>query len=286
MVLKDIPLEIHDLIVGLLAEDGDTASIKALALCCRGSLPACRAHLFSTLDLVPQYVRGQDCKIEYLTFIRKVDKLKSVFDANPSLAHYVRNLTYMFLRCDFDDREIHQVLGSLTRVKVLVLRGAHRDSTVYRTSVDWSTLTLGLRQAVIRIVQLPSLGQLCLDQVTNFPLTALVSSPSLAHLTIESADFEEGTVSGSSAALVTSTQSPAGDGAQKDHPMLRLESLTFTDYSSRAIMSLMKAVDATGRPTVDLSHLVTLESLDKTGEMVVPSLLETSHHLKSLSCTG
>ncbi|KAF4615244.1 hypothetical protein D9613_003224 [Agrocybe pediades] len=286
MVLNNIyvPPEILDIIVGLLAEDEDTDSIKALALACRTFLGACRARLFATIDLTPSYVHGQDCKAEYNAFRAKVDRLKRVFNANPSVVHLVRNVTYMFLRCDLNTQEFHHVLGTLTRVKSLVLRGAQKDTTIYRTSVDWSTLSSTLRQSIIHILQLSTLKQLCLDQVVNFPLSALISSPNITHLTIESADFEDGIIS-SSAESSSSTRPPGGTSSPDERNVLRLSSLVFTDYSSGAVMTLIKAEDENGKPAVDLSQLVTLESLDKTGEMVVPTLLDTSQHLETLSCT-
>ncbi|KDR81804.1 hypothetical protein GALMADRAFT_240023 [Galerina marginata CBS 339.88] len=56
------------------------------------------------------------------------------------------------------------------------------------------------------------------------------------------------------------------------------------DYSSGAIKSLMGA-KAGNRSIVDFSRLTALNSLDKTGHMVVIALLDLSTCLESITCT-
>lgn len=267
MARRSIPFppEIYDIILGILAQDGVITTLKAAALTCKALLPTCRSHIFATLYLVPLPRRNADgaCDSVAGAFSRKLENLRSVFKSNPDLAFYVRELHYMIRLADDKPQKFHSILQSLTRVKVLFLKGTIHDAGPYQLSgtVDWPNLSTSLHTALKSVMHSSCFSELYLDHVNNFPIDILAGCRNLARLTVDSADFQD-------------VRQAGNDGR------VRLNSLTFTDYSSRAIRSLMDS------PIIDFTQLSVLNSFDKTANTVVTSLLDRSKCLKSMACTG
>ncbi|KDR81801.1 hypothetical protein GALMADRAFT_59586 [Galerina marginata CBS 339.88] len=190
-----LPTEIHDIIVGILAEEGDVKTVKILARTCKSILPTCRSHIFATLDLVPIQGLDNSCDDTADTFSRLLENLRRVFASNPSLTFYVRKVYYMIRRIDDKPQDFHSVLKGCSRVKTLGLRGTIHDAGTYRTSVDWLNVSASLRAALASILHSPYFMELHLDHISNFPIRILAGSRNLSHLTIDAADFQDDVVS-------------------------------------------------------------------------------------------
>ncbi|KAF8911133.1 hypothetical protein CPB84DRAFT_1763400 [Gymnopilus junonius] len=260
-----LPPEIHDIIIGVLAEEGDITTLKAAALTCKNILPTCRSHIFATLHLVPPPrldVNGMRNTVAD-SFPRRLENLRLAFKSNPDLAIYVRELHYMVRTSDDRQQSLHSLLQNLTRVKLLVLQGTIHDAGPYQLpgTVDWPNLSPSLHTALKSIIHSSCFSELCLYHVSDFPVDILAGCINLSRLTVDSSDFQD------------------ARRASDNDDRVCLSSLTFMDYSSRAIRSLMDT------PIIDFTQLTALNSFDKTANMVVTSLLDRSKSLKSFTCT-
>lgn len=261
-----IPLELHKIVTEILAEEGDLDTLKNYGLSCRSVLPTCQSHIFATLALLPK-LSGQYCVELTDTFSRKLENLFSIFTHNPGLAFYVRNVQYMIRSSEHKHQTFHRFFQSLPRVEALALHGTISRANCHEAPVLWNAFPSSLRSALSHIFSLPGFSHLHLDCISNFPIRTLLECKNLTHLTIETSDFED-------------------EEALETNDVLVLRSLTFTEYSSRSVRSLLNAKSSSGLPVVDFTRLRQLKSLDKTGDMVVRKLLQTSKALELLTCTG
>lgn len=260
------PAELHYIVIDILAEEGDFDTLKQYGLTCRSVLPTCQSHIFATLTLLPK-LSGQYCVESTDSFSHKLENLLLIFTHNPGLALYVRNVQYMIRSSEDKYQAFHPFFRRLPRVESLVLHGTISHTECRKAPVLWNTCPSSLRLALDEMFSLPCFSHLHLDSISNFPIPTLLKCKNLTHLTIEASDFE-------------------AEATLEVNNVLVLKSLTFTEYSSRSVRSLLTAKNSSGLPVVDFTRLRQLKSLDKTGDTVVRKLLQISKELESLTCTG
>jgi len=97
---------------------------------------------------------------------------------NPGISDLVRNLVFRMCWLDVEDDNVPHVLGRLHHLQSFELvNGEHMIMT-------WNGLRQPFREALLRLIQLPSLSRLDISLICDFPITAFHPCMNLADLTL------------------------------------------------------------------------------------------------------
>ncbi|KAF8162932.1 hypothetical protein B0H34DRAFT_693475 [Crassisporium funariophilum] len=229
------PLEILEHFVKCLADQGETATVKAWSLTCRSLLPPCRSHIFETVKLkasTPYWYEGQEMHIR----LEAITRFERLLDLNPDIAFYVRDVHYCVRNIDLDDQRMPALFRRLSRVRSLTLSSRIRH---FDPRLDWTTMSVDLQRVLLRIIQSPSLNKLHLSAIYNFPLNAFSSAVNLAYLELHYTSF---------AGWVD------GDNVSIGRPH-RLRSLVLRNLSGENVRTLIQAKQSNGALVVDCTGI-------------------------------
>ncbi|CAA7269171.1 unnamed protein product [Cyclocybe aegerita] len=257
-----IPLDIIELIMEQLANDGDTMSTRALkasALACRAFLLICRKHIFSSIRL-----DGQEGDWS-------IHEFKRILERNPAVARYVRKLHYFN---DFSSKRGPRILRHLRRVRELTIGSV--DRMEYSPSrKDWKTFSPPFRQSLRYFIQYNDIVALSLVSISNLPMYILWSFPNLVDLELFNV------------AVAGETWPKKFKGSERP-PELSI--LRVRHWSIRAMQDILCAVEGGASQVCDLSGLqdLYLETEDGRGGRsldCINSILRSSRSLRTLELT-
>jgi len=258
------PLELLEIIIGFLEEDEDTESLKSWALTSRSLVHRSQSSIFKTVKLLPDPSRHD----WYEQLLPITSRFIELLESNPALALYIRTLYYCARRFDYYWPDIANALRKLTGVKKLVLTS--RMGTDEDAWMNWIWLDGSVRSALEDIITSPSLVELHLSSVYNFPALLIGSVQNLQNLTLHHIEFTLNT--------------------QKNPKDLKISSLCLSSLTIDADMEvgLHQLADAehTGVPILDLAHLSAL-TIRNVGDMAphIP-VLQRMQNLGSLTVEG
>ncbi|KAF8801616.1 hypothetical protein BYT27DRAFT_7341790 [Phlegmacium glaucopus] len=176
-----LPLDIIGNIVDILANDNEKSLqyVKALSLTCQSFLPLCRTHILSSITIttsdaiVGLHHDGGEAFGEFLS-------------TTPEIARYVRKLCIRAY--DLRSQPGHlfvQVPRQLTRLE------SFTTLEHCPIPIDWNYISLSMRHLLLDFIHIPTLNHLDLRSLKNFPISHLIPSPNLKHLSTTNLFLDE-----------------------------------------------------------------------------------------------
>ena len=181
-----LPLDVCGIIIDILASDRRDPglnSVKKCSLVCNSFLPLCRKHIFATIKiddplgtLEPSHSDSDEGPHHVL------EEFMQLIKHTPAIGNYIRHLELFFEEYDILD-DFPRTMQRLTRLESLALSQYNE--------LDWRSLKWPVRNALLRLLQLPTLTALALCFVSDFLVTDLVHGTSLRRLELKSTTFFE-----------------------------------------------------------------------------------------------
>ena len=270
--VQTLPYDILATIADQLALDcevpekqaGSITALRALSQTCKLMVPVCRRQLFSSILL-----RGND--------ITRYQNLMKLFQEKCEIASYVKELRYCLTSRtrQYEDG----ILEALLRYSKL----SGRSSALRRisftasshTGIEWSMQTRSLKRLLITLIQLPTITDLHLGGIQDFPVNELLLCRSLRHLKLyKILDFS------------LDVDIPIPADCRSPTP-LSLD-VSMTSYSGLAIVMDPELGPNSVGPIVDFSLLqeVIFTVYDPPGVVQICELLKMAWKLERLSIRG
>jgi len=252
-----VPHDIIEIIIDILAENKDMASLKTCSLVCRAFSSICQKHIFSSVKL--NSTKGPNHP--------PTRKFMRLLDKNPSIAGYVRSLDYV---SRFDGQRGPPILQRLHRVNNFTF-GFNDYQRYMEGKQDWEKITPSLKSSLATFIQSNSIVELSLFNIRNLPVTILMYFPHLLRLGLQH---------------VSMADIPLSKAFYKPKKAPKLVSIWIRNSSLGTIRKYLRPGVV---PILDLTGLedlsVVLED-GPTGIDVIKHLLMPSENLKSLSFSG
>jgi hypothetical protein len=152
-----LPRDICGIVIDMLAsQKGNQISVKQCSCVSRSFLHLCRKHLFATRKVNNHAARK---------------KLTELIDHTPAIGNYIRHFELSVKEGDTGPGDFLRTLQRLTKVESLTLW--HGDV------LDWRDLLWPVRNALLRLIYLPTLTTLTLSSVDKFLVADLVHATNL-----------------------------------------------------------------------------------------------------------
>ncbi|KAF8969233.1 hypothetical protein BDZ97DRAFT_1915577 [Flammula alnicola] len=256
-----VPLDIVEVVFDILAfDDEEFTSLKACSLICRAFLPLCRKHIFASIKIDAPYDHlSEPHQFPYIYLFR------NLLTTTPEIADYIRELHFGIR---YGDEQyfigLAEILKGCTRLSSLTL--FHRYG-----KVDWKSLPLPVADALLCLINLPTLTSLELGGMQNFPISVLTPCIQLRHFRIEGLDNAEIDDTPPEAALLSVSS-------------IRLEGYTFGFRSGIGTKKILEANRLDGQPLFDFTDLREFSGDCETIEdmNVALSILRRNHHLTAI----
>ena len=236
MALINLPLDVVELIVDDLAENDYNViklpSIKACALVCHSFLPLCRKHIFAFVTLNSRRPPSPTS-----------DDLNHLLSNLPHLAVHIRTLYYYFNKKEFVAKRISWLIPmfkKLVNLRYLRMRFSGSPSVPDR-KLNW--MSSPERKVLLPLLHLPTLIDIGLTRIGNFPLADLASCVNLKTLRID--------------CLECSTPNSVGNFFLETIPAtpVMLEWLVIIMGNIKPVLQLCHARRPDGKPIIDFSSL-------------------------------
>ena len=170
-----IPTDIITQIIDNAGEGEDTDLLKELSLVSHSFHQMCSKHLFAGVDLydfIPRWSTASSKK----GFIK-------LLKSRPDVVKYIRRLSYHVGYTkegqQGDDFLLSPILPNLLRTISDL-----NCLTITTSKMDWNTMDSSLTSALLYLMHLPSVNEINLSFIQNFPLSSLLPSVNLLRLDI------------------------------------------------------------------------------------------------------
>jgi len=255
-----LPLELYELIIDSLAEDGDTelTTIRTCSFVSRTFLPLTRKHIFASVVINNPFPN------EYCPS-RSLEAFVNLIERNPEIGEFIRKIEFYI-----DDDDIMfptprmSILGKLTRLKSLCIYAGYL----------WRTKKWFMHPVLLRLMQLPSLSDLKLHSIKGFPLIDLIHTSGLRNLAIHNTCFSDNNVPPSTAPL--------------PRKLVYLHEYTAGPNTARATKKLTETHHSDGLPIVDFTKLAKITAnCDNKGDIdAIQTLLIRANQLQNIDLTS
>ena len=160
----DLPFDIIALIIDIIGENKETDLLKILALVSHSFHQICSKYLFAIVDLHNANSGRSSSSRLASSKMGFVKLLKS----RPDVVKYIRKLNY-HLRIGYDDDH----LLSPMLLNFLPTFSRLNSLTITALNHDWNRLNPSLISAFLHIMHLPTIYNINLSHIQNFPLSSL-----------------------------------------------------------------------------------------------------------------
>jgi len=257
---SDLPLEIIEEIINALQDD--ISALEACSQTCSLLLPLCRKFIFRSIRIAPRSYSQRS--------LPHAIKLLGILLRNgPEISDLVWNLVFHMCPLDAEDDDVPLVLGRLNRLQSFEL-GIGEYMTV-----EWNELRQPFREALLRLIQLPSVSRLEISHIYNLPIAVLFPCMNLADLTLSSLTIP-----------TTAMSYEMHPCALEAAPQLR--SFAFRLHSGPYAMHLLNAKRPNGVRVLDFRNIRTLSvEAGKEGDlMTIQALIRVTEKLETLDYIG
>ena len=169
----NLPFDIIALIIDIIGENKETDLLKILALVSHSFHQICSKYLFAIVDLHNANSGRSSSSRLASSKMGFVKLLKS----RPDVVKYIRKLNY-HLRIGYDDDR----LLSPMLLNFLPTFSRLNSLTITALNHDWNRLNPSLISAFLHIMHLPTIYNINLSHIQNFPLSSLTQSVNLLRL--------------------------------------------------------------------------------------------------------
>jgi len=278
----DLPLDVCGIIIDILASDRHDPglnSVKKCSLVCQSFLPLCRKHIFATIKiddppgtLEPSHSDSDEGPHHVL------EEFMELIKHTPGIGNYIRHLELSFEEYD-DLDDFPRTMQCLTRLESLTISQCNE-------LFDWRSLKWPVRNALLRLLQLPTLTTLALCFVSNFLVTDLVHGTNLRRLELKSTTFFEDPADAPPTAIILPAKlvqlrelivqpDDEATGIEQIANARRSDGLPVIDFTQMtAVTIICNCVDDMHALGIFLKRGKKLEKIDLTGR-TFSSLLES-----------
>jgi len=253
----DSPLEIIEEIVNSL-RDNPTA-LKACSQTCSSLLPLCRKYIFRSIRITTRCYTQRSLP-------RVITLFGILLSNNPGISDLVQNLVFHVCLRDVDDDDVPKVLGRLHHLQSFELK--IEDLMAEK----WSTLRQPFRDALLRLIHLPSVSRLNISNIYDFPVTAFLPCINLADLAL------------ACIAKPTTTVASYENSSSAQETSPQLQSFAFHMNSNSYAMHLLNARRPNGVPVLDFSEvrILSVEAYAEEHLMSIQAFIGATKKLETL----
>ena len=201
--------------------------MKVCALVCHSFLPLCRKHIFASVTLNARHRPS---------LAGTSDNLNHLLSNSPHLAVYIRKLDYYVTKKEFLSRRYLWLLPMFK--KLVKLQKLDISYSVSRRLLDW--MLSSVRKVLLPLLHFPTLTNIRLSSIGNFPLADLAACVNLKKFEIRDLECSNGVGEFLEALPAT--------------PVL-LEWLVVDDGNVKPVQQLCNARRPDGKPIIDFSSL-------------------------------
>ena len=242
----------------LASNKSNWTSVKKCSCVSRSFLHLCRKHLFATGKVVTRGARV---------------RLVQLINCAPAIGNYIRHLELSFRECDDGPDDFLCALQHLTKVESLTI--------THGNILDWRAMLWPVRNALLRLMYLPTLTTLTLSSVDKFLIPDLVHATNLQCLRFSkiysTSFFEDSTDAVPVAPMILPEKS------------LQLRELHFDSESQASgIKEITNARRFDGLPVIDLTGLafVSVQCFNVDDMGALRTFLKQCEHLEKLDLTS
>ena len=207
MMSSVLPYDIVAQIIDNIGESDDINLIKALALVSHSFHQISTKHLFATIDLRDEQnpTRRASSKKGFVKLLKR----------RPEVVKYIRKLTYkvpvdfqstpfssVHHYFDYHDKMLSPILPNLLRT----ISSLNCFIITASKPVDWNTVDSSLTSVFLHLMRLPTINQIELSSIANFPISSLTTSVNLRRLDVS--DMSASAVYGPPEIVVRSEMMP------------------------------------------------------------------------------
>ena len=169
-----LPFDIIAQIIDNVGENEDTDLLKELALVSHSLNQICTKHLFATVEL-HDADPGRHIASSKKGFVK-------LLKSRPDVVKYIRKLTYNAGNCyrSIEDPLLSPILPNLLRT----ISRLNCLTITTSSFPDWNSLDSYLTSAFLYLMHLPTVNQIDLSSIQNFPPSSLTLSVNLHRLDI------------------------------------------------------------------------------------------------------
>lgn len=265
-----LPLDVYGIIIDILASDKHDPgliSVKKCSLVSQSFLPLCRKHIFATIKiddplgaLEPSYSDSDEGPHHVM------EEFMGLIKHTPAIGNYIRRLELCFEEDDELD-DFPRTMQRLTRLESLTI-------SQHNESLEWRNLKWPVRNALLRLMHLPTLTSLTLRFIGGFLITDLVHDTNLRRLEVKTTTFFEDPADAPPTAIILPAK------------LVRLRELV-VDPSS-GIEEIANAKRSDGHPVIDPTELTTISvKCLSVGDMdALRTFLKKGEQLVKFDLTG
>jgi hypothetical protein len=236
-----VPLDVCGIIIDILASnklDPGLISVKKCSLVSQSFLPLCRKHIFATIKiddplgvLEPSYSDSDEGPHHVL------EEFMQLIKRTPEIGNYIRHLELCFEEGDELD-DFPRTMQCLTRLESLAI-------SQFNESLEWRNLKWPIRNALLRLMHLPTLTALTLRFIHGFLVTDLVHGINLRRLKLKSITFFEDSADEPPTAMILPAK------------LVQLQELS-VQSSTGGMERIANARRSDGLPVIDPTQLTTV----------------------------
>jgi hypothetical protein len=281
---KPVCLDVCEIVIDILASDKSDHlnSVKKCALVSQAFLPLCRKHIFATIkigdpswSLEPSH-SDADSEGPYHT----LEDFTLLIKSTPAIGNYIRYLEFHFAENDSEELDdIRTMLDDFPRAlrQLTILESLAIQIAYLEEHLNWRALPWPVRNALLRLMHLPSLTTLSLCGIENFLVTDLVHGTNLRCLQVVYCTFFEDSADAPSTPIILPDK------------LIRLHELVIhSNTNSSGIKEITSARRSDGLPVIDAAELtsVSVKCLGLGDMHTLRTFLRRSERLTEFGLTG
>ena len=274
---KPVCLDVCEIVIDILALDKNDHlnSVKKCALVSQAFLPLCRKHIFATIKIGdPSWSSEPSHSDTDEGSYHALEDFTQLIKRTPAIGNYIRCLQFYFMENDLRTMldDFPRALQQLTILKSLAIQAAYLEEVF-----NWRALPWPVRNALLRLMHLPSLTTLTLGGIENFLVTDLVHGTNLRCLQVIYCTFFEDSADAPSTPIILPAK------------LIRLHELViYSNTNSSGIKEITSARRSDGLPVIDAAELtsVSVKCLGLGDMHTLRTFLKRSEQLTEFDLTG
>ena len=174
-----LPLDIIENIVNILIDEPrGLRYVKTLSRTCHSFLPLCRKHIFSSIFIKSENNRPITM---YRMETPRAEAFEQLLLKTPVIAKYVRHLNFRvsITKPHLARDPLEQVVPQLTRLQSLSISMYTSPPDL---SLNWNDISSSMQNSILNLAHLPTVRDLYLETMSNFPIFHLITCTNLKHL--------------------------------------------------------------------------------------------------------
>lgn len=202
-MIPQLPYDLLKEIVDIVASTRDYRSLFSLSLTCKTILVLSRAHIFSTMTLVPRdwdrlsaTATPQSYRLGSLSINRQLFRVKIVealVRSSPGILRYVRTLHLQSHQSNYNDAAFIDLLSKFSNLSTLTI-GSYENVAgqvidPYKPKRSWNSFPQSYQDSIAQLIRRSPIEKLSFDSLGDIPTSALKNCSNLMNLSLYCSTF-------------------------------------------------------------------------------------------------